>query len=86
MGAPETVHALRREADLVVCVFQPERMWAVGLWYEHFEQTADADVAKLLAGDPRRRDRPRRRRCACLPIGYVGTSVEPAAARPRERC
>ena len=50
VGAPETVHALREEADLVVCLRQPETMWAVGLWYEHFEQTTDAEVAQLLAG------------------------------------
>ena len=46
VGAHETVHALADEADLVVCVLQPEAMWAVGLWYEHFEQTADADVPR----------------------------------------
>jgi len=56
VGAHETVHALRDEADLVVCVLQPESMWAVGLWYEHFEQTPDSAVAKLLA---RAADRPR---------------------------
>jgi putative phosphoribosyl transferase len=50
VGAAETVHALREEADMVVCVLQPETFWAVGLWYEHFEQIADAEVAQLLAG------------------------------------
>jgi predicted phosphoribosyltransferase len=50
VGAPETVHALREEADQVVCVIQPETMRAVGLWYEHFEQTADAEIDQLLAG------------------------------------
>jgi len=50
VGAPETVRSLRREADDVVCVLEPEEMWAVGLWYEHFEPTTDAEVAQLLAG------------------------------------
>ena len=50
VGAPEAVHALRDEADLVVCLLQPEAMWAVGLWYEHFDQTADAEITQLLAG------------------------------------
>ncbi len=50
VGAPETVHALRDEADLVLCVLQPATMWAVGLWYEHFGQTADAEIAELLTG------------------------------------
>ena len=51
VGAPDVVRSLRGEADEVVCLLEPERMWAVGLWYEHFEPTADAEIAKLLAGD-----------------------------------
>jgi putative phosphoribosyl transferase len=51
VGAPETVRSLRGEADEVVCLLEPKLMWAVGLWYEHFEPTADAEIAKLLAGD-----------------------------------
>ena len=51
VGAPDAVRSLRGEADEVVCLLEPELMWAVGLWYEHFEPTADAEIAKLLAGD-----------------------------------
>ena len=51
VGAPEAVKSLRAEADEVICLLQPELMWAVGLWYEHFEPTSDAEIAKLLAGD-----------------------------------
>jgi putative phosphoribosyl transferase len=51
VGAPDAVRSMRGEADEVVCLLEPELMWAVGVWYEHFEQTADADIAKLLAGD-----------------------------------
>jgi putative phosphoribosyl transferase len=58
VGAPETVESLREEADEVVCLLKPELMWAVGLWYEHFEPTADAEIAQLLDGDAR--DPPRR--------------------------
>jgi len=50
VGAPETVDALRDEADEVVCVLQPETLVAVGLWYEHFDQTSDVELAELLAG------------------------------------
>jgi putative phosphoribosyl transferase len=50
VGAPETVESLREEANQVVCLLQPELMWAVGLWYEHFEPTGDAEIATLLAG------------------------------------
>jgi putative phosphoribosyl transferase len=52
VGAPPTVHMLREEADLVVCLLQPELLLAVGLWYEHFEATSDAEIAELLDGDP----------------------------------
>jgi putative phosphoribosyl transferase len=50
VGAPDTVESLREEADEVVCVLEPELMWAVGLWYGHFESTGDAEIAELLAG------------------------------------
>ncbi|HYB30971.1 MAG TPA: phosphoribosyltransferase family protein [Solirubrobacteraceae bacterium] len=50
VGAPESVESLREEADEVICLLEPELMWAVGLWYEHFEQTSDTEIAKLLAG------------------------------------
>lgn len=33
-----------------MCLFEPETLWAVGLWYDHFEPTSDAEIAKLLAG------------------------------------
>jgi len=51
VGAPDVVRSLRNEADEVVCLLEPELMWAVGVWYEHFEPTADAEIARLLAGD-----------------------------------
>ena len=51
VGAPDAVRSLRGEADEVVCLLEPELMWAVGLWYEHFEPTADTEIAKLLVGD-----------------------------------
>jgi putative phosphoribosyl transferase len=50
VGAPESVESLREEADEVICLLEPELMWAVGLWYEHFEPTSDAEIARLLAG------------------------------------
>ena len=51
VGSPESVESLREEADEVVCLLQPELMWAVGLWYEHFEPTSNAEITRLLAGD-----------------------------------
>ncbi len=49
VAAPASVEALRAEADEVVCVETPADLWAVGLWYEDFSQTADEEVAALLA-------------------------------------
>jgi putative phosphoribosyl transferase len=49
VGAPETCAALRQEADEVVCLFEPEALQAVGLHYEHFEPTGDAEVQEILA-------------------------------------
>jgi putative phosphoribosyl transferase len=50
VGAPATVAALHDEADEVICVLQPEPMWAVGAWYEDFSQTRDDEIIELLAG------------------------------------
>lgn len=50
VGSPDSVDSLRGEADEVVCLLQPELMWAVGLWYEQFEPTSDAEIVRLLAG------------------------------------
>ena len=42
-------HELEAVADEVVCAATPEPFYAVGLWYENFEQTSDAEVCDLLA-------------------------------------
>ena len=86
VGAPETVKALRDEADKVICLVKPELMRAVGLWYEHFEPTSDAEIAQLLAGvppDPPSRP-PARSSEVRIPIGegleIVGDLVMPEPA------
>jgi predicted phosphoribosyltransferase len=48
VGAAETCAELRAEADEVVCAYTPEPFCAVGLWYEDFTQTGDAEVRELL--------------------------------------
>jgi putative phosphoribosyl transferase len=77
VGSPDTVDALRAEADEVVCLLQPEFMWAVGLWYEHFEPTSDREIIRLLAGedaDPPPRTAPSTREIQIL----VGDEAEVA--------
>lgn len=48
VAAPESVEALRGDADEVVCVSAPAELWAVGYWYEDFGPTSDEEVAELL--------------------------------------
>ena len=48
IAPPETCDVLRREADDVVCAVTPEPFYAVGLWYNDFTQTTDAEVHDLL--------------------------------------
>jgi putative phosphoribosyl transferase len=48
VAPPDTCEALRGRADEMICLITPERMHAVGLWYEDFSQTTDAEVRELL--------------------------------------
>ena len=49
VAAPETCDAFRDVADDIVCAITPEPFYAVGLWYDDFEQTTDDEVHELLA-------------------------------------
>src|SRR5205085_2455859 len=49
VAAPESVEALRGEADEIVCVEMPDDLWAVGLWYDDFRAPTDAEVTALLS-------------------------------------
>jgi putative phosphoribosyl transferase len=49
VGSPDTSAALKEEADEVVCPWQPEDFFSVGLWYGNFTQTTDEEVRQLLA-------------------------------------
>ena len=48
VSALETYYDLAREADEVVALATPEPFFGVGLWYEHFDQTSDDEVRRLL--------------------------------------
>ena len=47
-AAPQTCDEFRAEVDEIVCAMTPEPFEAVGLWYEDFSQTTDAEVQELL--------------------------------------
>ena len=51
--ARETAAQMEEEVDILVCLEQPDPFIAVGVWYDHFGQTSDAQVIELLeeAGD-----------------------------------
>ncbi|MEX2459075.1 MAG: phosphoribosyltransferase, partial [Actinomycetota bacterium] len=49
VGPVESMRRLAREADEVVFVDAPEPFFAVGQWYERFDQLGDEDVVRLLA-------------------------------------
>jgi predicted phosphoribosyltransferase len=48
VGPAETIRALAHDADEVICLQEPELFWAVGAFYERFDQTSDAEVVELL--------------------------------------
>src|SRR5438105_4164551 len=48
VGAPETCSAMARLTDDLVCLMTPEPFYAVGLWYENFDQTDDDEVHDLI--------------------------------------
>jgi putative phosphoribosyl transferase len=48
VGAAQTCAELRAIADEVVCVATPQPFYAVGAWYQVFDQTTDGEVRELL--------------------------------------
>lgn len=52
VGAPSTCRELANRADDVICLRAPEPFEAVGLWYEDFDQTSDAEVQAILNRGP----------------------------------
>ena len=58
VAAAQTCEALRAVVDEVVCGFTPEPFRAVGMWYDDFDQTTDAEVHALLAAASRAHSAP----------------------------
>ncbi len=48
VGPPDTIAALESEADRVICLQMPELFFAIGEFYENFDQTTDQEVIELL--------------------------------------
>ena len=52
VASADVLHALRGEADDVVCLEDHEPFGAVGSYYANFGQVTDEEVAGMLAGSP----------------------------------
>jgi putative phosphoribosyl transferase len=48
VGPPDTIAELKHEADRVVCLLTPEPFYAIGQFYENFDQTSHEEVTRLL--------------------------------------
>lgn len=48
VGPPDTIQKLEREVDRLVVLAVPAFFWAVGAFYEVFDQTSDEEVVALL--------------------------------------
>jgi putative phosphoribosyl transferase len=49
VAPPQAIPMLSREADEVVVLATPEPFYAVGQWYERFDQVSDDEVVRLLS-------------------------------------
>ena len=48
VAPPETVEKIRREVDEFICLYTPSEFYAIGQFYESFEQTSDEEVINLI--------------------------------------
>lgn len=49
IAPPDTYEQLKREVDEVICLEMPYPFYAIGSWYENFNQTLDEEVRELLS-------------------------------------
>jgi len=57
VAPPDVVSSLAEEVDELICPLTPDDFYAVGQFYEEFEQTGDEEVRELLAGNQSTSDR-----------------------------
>jgi len=53
VGPRDTIQSLKREVDELYCLHAPEIFWAVGAFYNVFDQTSDDEVKALLQSNQR---------------------------------
>jgi putative phosphoribosyl transferase len=54
VGPRDTIQRLKQKVDELYCLHAPEVFWAVGAFYNVFDQTSDDEVKALLERDPHR--------------------------------
>lgn len=72
-ASPQACQELGLVVDECVCLIQPEPFEAVGLWYEEFQQTNDAEVVECL--ERYAREREERARPRARPVGGASNFV-----------
>ena len=48
VGPIDNIELLKENADEVICLYSPENFFAIGEFYENFEQVSDEEAIKLL--------------------------------------
>lgn len=59
VAPPDVVSSLTEDVDKLVCPLMPDNFYAVGQFYEQFEQTGDDEVKELLAKSRSTRGEPK---------------------------
>ena len=84
VASREAVSVVRREADQIVILRQPDPFFSVGQWYEQFDQIEDTEVCRLLAPQRRAADYSRAAdRAAPLRPRTAGPITAGSQDRPR---
>ncbi|HEX5068742.1 MAG TPA: erythromycin esterase family protein [Vicinamibacterales bacterium] len=82
VGAAETCARIRTMADELVVISAPDDLRAVGLWYEDFDQTTDAEVVAALAQHARSSSPPAATQGGGTPADAVKRHAIPLLERP----
>jgi putative phosphoribosyl transferase len=83
VGPPGTLERLREEADDVICLYADPDFWAVGQYYDEFEQVSDGEVQAILRSfTPVGADPSRDFRVASGAVELAGRLVTPGGAGP----
>ena len=52
VAPPLVSHRLKQEVDELVCLLTPDDLYAIGTWYDNFDQVSDNEVKELLQAIP----------------------------------